>query len=292
MKRSFFILVASLAATTLTAFSPALAEGKQPPIVLVEDVKPQDIQETLLYPGRVEVTNMAPIVSEWEGVVTRIVAPLGKRVKRGEALYVVENADPAYSYAPVSVPSPIAGVVVAHEVTPGARVSRGTKMGTVSDPSTHKVVIELAAGDIPRITAGMKAELSAPALTDKIPLKVAGISPVIDPLTQTGTCELTSAGTKTPLIPGLLGQVRVIIGTRSGILLPEDAVVQKAAETIVRVVEADKAKYVPVTLGPKKNGKVEIIQGLKPGMRVITRANGYIADGDAVTVKVPEVASK
>ena len=67
----------------------------------------------------------------------------------------------------------------------------------------------------------------------------------------------------------------------------------RGKDPFVRIIENNKAKYLPVTLGSTRQGLVEIIKGLTEGAQVITRATSYVADGDTVTVEgVPERASE
>ncbi len=80
--------------------------------------------------------------------------------------------------------------------------------------------------------------------------------------------ELPNPGGK--LRPGMLLRVRVELPVRQALVLPELAVQQEGGNSSVfRVGKDQKAEQVPVELGSRREGKVEVLSGLRAGDRVV-----------------------
>jgi multidrug efflux pump subunit AcrA (membrane-fusion protein) len=292
------------------SFAQAAIEKK--PIVFVRAVQLKELAETLDYPARVEPRVKASVTAEVDGVVTKIIAPLGSVVKNRAPLLVIRNTDPVYQYAPMVVASTVSGVVSRVEVTEGSRVVRGDKLVLVTDPDHVRIVVEVTAQDALAIKPGLEAQLKSVGTDSQEPikLKVEGISPFVDPATGTASCELDvekvaaakvargadkkSEKIKTPTIVarlpqlGMIGRVSFRVNIRKGISISDSAITFRGHDPFVRIVVDGKAKLVAVTLGRKESGSVEILKGLKPGDQVVERASGFVADGEAVDVQVAD----
>ncbi len=277
---------------------PAFAAKPPKPIVYVQKVESTELSETLTYPARVEPRIKAEVASEADGIVSKINAPLGTRVKAKTALLVIRNTDPVYQYAPQVIVSPVAGVVSRVDVTEGSRVARGDKLALVTDPAQVRVVVEIPAQDVRSIHQGQLAELKIPGdVSDELtPLKVRGLSPFVDPATGTASCELELApaskaakGSKkstAPLPPaGSIARVTFKANVRKGLSVDEGALTYRGHDPFVRIVREGKAVLVPITLGRKQAGMVEILKGVNVGDQIVQRSSGFVSDGESVTVE-------
>ncbi len=267
----------------------ALAAPEKPsaPTVFTEKVLATALHERLTYPARLVSKTSAALLAETDGVVKKVSAPLGRAVKRGDAVLTIANTDPIYQYAPMIVRSPVAGVVSAVEVTEGSRVSKGQRVALVTDPAQIKILIEVAAADLFAITHGSKGDLTVTSYDKTIPVTVLGVSPFVDSGTGTATVELAAAHAdqNAALPPGLIGKVSFKVREHQGVEVPESAVVYRGREPALRVVEKGKAKYVLVRLGPSRQGKVEIAKGVPEGSEVIVRSSGFVGEGEEVKVQ-------
>ena len=283
----------------LSGLSPASAAKPPKPVVYVQKLSSAELSETLTYPARVEPRIKAEVASEADGIVSKINAPLGTRVKAKTPLLVIRNTDPVYQYAPQVVTSPVAGVVSRVDVTEGSRVSRGDKLALVTDPAQVRVVVEIPAQDVRSIHQGQSAELKIPGDTsDEITtLKVRGLSPFVDPATGTASCELElapplklkkgeSVKAATLLPPaGSIARVTFKANVRKGLSIDENALTYRGRDPFVRIVRDGKAVMVPITMGRKQAGMVEVLKGLKAGDQVVQRSSGFISDGESVTIE-------
>jgi multidrug efflux pump subunit AcrA (membrane-fusion protein) len=257
-----------------------------PASVFIENVKARPLFSVVTFPARVESRVNAVVRAEADGAVTAILKPLGHRVRAGEPVAVIKHTDPVYEYAPMNVLASVSGVVNEVQVTPGSLVQKGDAIVTVTDPNRLRVMIEVAAQDLPSMKAGQVGELYVAGRSQPFHAQIKGVSPSIDPMLGTATCELAVIPSEAPqLIGGMVGKVQFNINNHQGIMLPESAVVYKGDGTFVRTLIDGHAKRVAVKLGERTQGMVEVLSGLKDGDQVIARTSRFIADGEAVKVE-------
>lgn len=268
---------------------PSWAAVEKKPVVFTKIVNSTELSETLAYPARVEPRIRASVIAETDGVVSKIIAPLGSRIQARKPLLVIKNTDPIYQYSPMVVTSAVDGVVSRVEVTEGSRVSRGDKLLMVTDPDQVRVTVEVTAFDLREIKPGMLAELKVPGIDNPVMLQVKGASPFVDPATGTASCELELAkkkGAENRMPPlGMIGRVYFRVNVRKGISVSDNAITYRGKDPFIRIVESGKARLVSVVLGRKESGTVEVLKGLKAGDQIIERANGFVADGESVDVQ-------
>jgi multidrug efflux pump subunit AcrA (membrane-fusion protein) len=254
--------------------------------VFTETAKTQAIYNVLTFPARVESRVNAIVRSESEGAVTKVVKPLGSRVRRGETVAVIKHTDPVYEFAPMNVVASVSGVVNEVHITPGSLVQKGDSIVTVTDPAQLRVIIEVAALDLRAIHAGLKGELTIPGMNDALTAEVAGVSPSVDPMLGTAGCELhVSAADQNKIYSGMVGRVQFKVNQRQGYLIPDSALVYRGDSTFLRLVRAGKSVKIPVKLGERRQGQVEVLTGLTAGDVIINRASRFVADGAEVKVE-------
>lgn len=282
-----FVAVTILAFSQLTHGAIEKSTVKKP-LVFVKKAEITELSEILTYPARIEPRIRATVVAEADGVVTKILAPLGSVVKAGQRLVVIKNTDPVYRYAPMSITAPVAGIVSQVEVSEGSRVARGDKVALVTDPTQARVTVEVTADDIKSIRPGLEAEMQLPGIgAEKVKLKVRGMSPFVDPSTGTASCELELADGKSGKLPppGVIARVSFKANVRKGISLPDSVITYRGKDPYVRIIDGGKAKLIGVVIGRKQAGEVEILKGLKVGDVVVERTSKFVADGEDVEIQ-------
>jgi multidrug efflux pump subunit AcrA (membrane-fusion protein) len=282
-------IIAALAMSSLSNRSQAAPEpSSNKAMVFVNRAKATDLYDVLVYPARIHPKINTTILAESDGIVSKIYAPLGQKVGRGQKLMSIRHTDPVYQYAPVTVTAPVSGIVSQVEITEGSQVSRGERLATVTDPSQLKVTVEVPAQDVASLSKGLKGEFRMEGRSDVLAIKIHGISPYVDPATGTATCEIeldSAAKSSAVLAPGLIGQVSFKTGLRKGISIPDHAILYKGQNTFVRLLENGKSKQVPVKLGKKQRGFVEILSGIADQASIIERSSRFVADGEEVVVQ-------
>lgn len=285
------LLHTALLGALITSGHSALAapskERDKTPMVFVEKVAATDLYDLLMYPARLNPKINATLLSDVDGVVSSIQAPLGRTVKKKQTVMTVTNTDPVYNYAPMHVTAPVSGVVSSVEVSEGSHVARGQRLATITDPKEIRISMEVTAGDLNSLHTGMQGELKVASQEETVPVKILGISPFVDPASGTASAELGLVKTKNvlPLFPGVVGTVTFRANEHKGIEIPEFALVYRGQESFVRVVDKGVARYQPVTVGNARRGSIEILKGLSAGATLVVRSNTYVGDGEAVNVQ-------
>ena len=91
------------------------------------------------------------------------------------------------------------------------------------------------------------------------------------------------------LRPGLFANIDLEVGEReSAIVVPESAIVFDREGTYVWKLDADQvATRVPVELGLRRAGRVEVTLGLQPGDTIVVSGTHKVMAGKPVAVAAP-----
>ena len=255
------------------------------PMVLTEILTAKPMYDVLLYPARVEASAQAAVLSETDGLITSVQTALGRTVKKGDVLFMIENPDPVYRYAPVSVTAPVNGVISLLDASIGNRVERTRKLAVISDIREIKVLIEATSADLSSLKVGQVGSLK---IADKTyPVRVSAVSPVVDSATGTASVELKTAHGER-LTPGVMGRVEFKIHEHQGFQVSDNAIVFKGTDSFLRVVKDSKTSWKKITPGASVGGQTEIVSGIASGDQIIVRATTFIADGDKVQVQAAQ----
>lgn len=253
--------------------------------VVTEKVKKTESSELYSYPAKVVSVMNTTVLAENDGIVRNIFVSLGQKVKKGDRLISIQHSDPVYQYRPVVLRAPVSGVVHVIDASLGSQVSRGQKLLGVTAPDKNKILVEVPAQDAKLFSPGNTGVLEISGIEKPYDLVVKGVSPLVDPSTGTSTCELQETKFSGQLMAGQMGQVKFRLNKRLILTIPEDAVSYRGDQTLVRVVQGNKAKYVSVILGRSSEGNVEVKQGILEGDVIIKKSSQHLADGDDVEIQ-------
>lgn len=179
--------------------------------------------------------------------------------------------------------APFAGWASLRIVSPGAIVSAGTAIATVSDVSRIKLDFTIPETRLSSIQAGQSIKAISAAWPDRpYTGTIATIDPVIDPATRAVRVRAILPNPDRTLKPGMLLTVSVASRQRQSLALPELAIVGDGEDRFVFLLEGRKVKRVKVDTGIRQDGKVEILGGLKAGQQVVTEGVVKLSDGATV----------
>lgn len=172
----------------------------------------------------------------------------------------------------LGVVSLISGRVTKADAKLGSYVLAGTELFRVSDPNRIQINASVLAADARRIKPGDTAVIELLG-GETVTAVVRSATPSLDPDSKTATIVLTPQG-----IGGLTpGQgLRARIKPRGGgdsalIALPEEAVQTVEGKEVVFVKTARGFQATTVVTGKRGGGRIEIVDGLKPGAVVVTK---------------------
>src|SRR5206468_3606459 len=181
----------------------------------------------------------------------------------------------------VTVPSPADGLVIARSVNPGQVINSGQDLFVVTDLATVWVIGDLYERDFPRVRVGFQATITVPSAPDgKIQGRVAYIDPRVDPATRTAKVRVEVPNRRGDLRLGMFVTVAFQASSTERVtVIPRAAVQTIGDRSVVYVpVDGDDGKFVErqVRLGTPLGGFVPVIEGLKPGDKVVTDGSFFL----------------
>ena len=171
----------------------------------------------------------------------------------------------------LAVRSPISGRISEVDTQLGAFVSAGTELFNVSNPNRIQVEAAVPAPEAQRIQSGDKAVVELPngGIVEAV---VRSVTPSLDPQSRAASVVLQMNGAPGGLRQGQAVRARITPrgSQTSGIILPEEAVQQVEGRDVVFVQVDGGFRAVPVSVGSRSGGRVEILEGLRTGQTVVT----------------------
>lgn len=189
--------------------------------------------------------------------------------------------------------APFSGVVGLRRISPGATVTAGTEIATISDLSQIKLDFSLPETFLAAMRVGQAIEARAAAYPDTLFRgQVESIEPTVDPVTRSVTVRAVLPNPDARLKPGMLMTVNVIANPRTAPAVPELALVAERDRSFVFKVDPENtALKTPVEVGVRQEGMVEVKRGLRPGDRVVAEGTIKVRDGGKVRTAPAPAAS-
>jgi membrane fusion protein (multidrug efflux system) len=178
------------------------------------------------------------------------------------------------------VTAPFSGWVSLRNISPGAVVNAGSEIATISDISTIKLDFSVPETMLAALRPGLVIDVRSAAYPDQ-PFRgqIASIDPVINPDTRAVMVRARLPNSDHRLKPGMLLMVGIETAPRMSLSAPELAVVGEGDNRFVYIVDKGVARRTPVRTGIRSNGRMEILQGLRPGQQIVTEGVVKISDG-------------
>ncbi len=293
MKLIIFFLLVGATHSLFAAPAPAQKPADKPK-VLTQEITFLDDKKRIIIPVKVEAKIQSLMSADIEGHVTRIVKPLGTPVKAGEVVLYLENKDPGFTYAAVPVRTPIAGVISQIWTSQMAKVNRGDKLFTVISPKSLKLMAEIPSTEMSSIQSGMVGQFKMNSEKDLLPLRVTGISPLVDTRTGTASAELEFTDLKKKLPPiGSIGQATFEISQGKIFMVPESALVFQEGKPMIRLLKGnDHFTKKSIELGEQRDNSFVVKSGLAQGDKILVRSSRPLKENDILEIETPAATEK
>jgi membrane fusion protein (multidrug efflux system) len=180
-----------------------------------------------------------------------------------------------------SINAPFAGVLGLRQVSEGALVQPGTVITTLDDVGTLDLDFSVPERQLGALRVGMPVTATTPAFPgETFRGTVVALDPRLDPGTRALGARAEFANPDHRLRPGMLLSARVELATRTALQVPELSVQQVGQQAFVfRANEDGTVEEVPVTLGARRPGWVEITGGVAAGDRIVVEGVVKLRDG-------------
>lgn len=191
------------------------------------------------------------------------------------------------------ITAPFSGVIGARNVSPGQVIARNTLLTWLVDVDPIKVELNVPERFLGQLRLGQTLDLTVAAFgTNQFHGKVYFIAPAVDANTRTTLVKAEIPNPKLELKPGMFANLDLNLQVREhAIVIPETALSQllEGGGAVVFVVDkASTAQPRKVKLGVRMAGKVEVVEGIETGDRVIVEGLQKIGPGMSVKFAATE----
>ena len=177
--------------------------------------------------------------------------------------------------------APATSFVLARKVTPGQKFVTGEELFQLADLSRVWIVADLFENEAQYVRPGEKVRVTFPHQGDTRQATVSEVLPEFDPATLTVKVRLEMDNPGFILRPGMFVDVEFPIKKPPTVNVPVDAIMDSGLKQIV-FVERGNGYFEPrrVKIGWRLGDRVEIVEGLKPGDRIVVSGN-FLIDSES-----------
>lgn len=163
------------------------------------------------------------------------------------------------------------GVVVKTGIRDGMYITPATEIYTIADLSSVWLIVDVFEHQLSWVNIGDKAEIQVQGVPGKTWIgKVEYIYPELNPKTRTLRVRLKIPTPNHQLKPNMFADVSLFTSNKQVLTVPAEAIIYyEKSPRLVKVVANNKYQPVEVNVGMKSDGKVEIIEGIKEGDKIL-----------------------
>jgi RND family efflux transporter MFP subunit len=203
----------------------------------------------------------------------------------------IQNAEQAVHQAEEAVKStklhaPISGIISQLDVTIGQTAIPSQPLLMISDLLEVDAAFPANSFQIAKLSSGLTATLSIAGITDSVTSKIATISPVINPQTNTFTVHIPLPNESLQFKGGMRTTAVIDLNTASEVLvIPANAVLFEDGQPYTFVVEGTTVKRQELELGYREGDLIEVITGVNEDDQVVTSGKERLTEGAEITIR-------
>jgi membrane fusion protein (multidrug efflux system) len=187
--------------------------------------------------------------------------------------------------AKTEIRAPYAGVVGLCSLSPGAYVTPQTVITTIRDQGPMRVDFSVPEQYATMLRAGQSVSFSVAGAADVCNASITAFDAGIDAGSRARMVRARVSKSNSAVVPGSFASV-VIPRPKgaSALAIPTQALIPKAREKNVIVVNNNRARFVAVTTGARTASAVEILSGLQPGDTILTTGLLFVKPNNVVNI--------
>jgi Cu(I)/Ag(I) efflux system membrane fusion protein len=170
----------------------------------------------------------------------------------------------------IDIRSPVDGLVIARDFSPGRRMMPGMECFRIANLDRVWIVADVPQADVDLVRPGATARVALPGRPATLGAVVSQVPPQFDPASQTLKVRLELANPGAVLRPEMYVDVELEAERPEAVTVPAEAVLDAGVRKTV-FVEAGEGRFEPreVETGWRAGGRVEIARGLSAGERIV-----------------------
>lgn len=188
--------------------------------------------------------------------------------------------------ARMEIKAPFSGIVGLRAVSLGDYVKEGADIVNLESIDPLKVDFRVPEVYLRQVSVGQSLAVSLDAFPGKTyEGKLIAVNPLIDAAGRSVVIRALVRNSDTSLRPGMFARVRLFTrGAAEAMVLPDTALMPAGDEQFVFRVVDGKAQRVRVDIGQRRDGMVEILQGIGRDDLIVTAGQQKIRDGTPVRI--------
>ena len=232
-----------------------------------------DLDVTLKAAGRVSpnMNKTAKVASTLDGRITKLNADINDPVKAGEVLALVQT--PELVGKALEIKAPIDGLITERNQGVGELVEKTGAIYVISDPTDLWVLAEIKERDLAAVKVGQDASFTVLAYPENIfKGKVVRLGNKVEDQSRTVEARIEVNNADGRLKPGMFADVEIVTTVTKDVLVISDKALQSVEDGQIVFVALGEGKFEKrvVKLGMEQHGRVQVLEGVKAGEKVVT----------------------
>ena len=188
--------------------------------------------------------------------------------------------------AKTEIKAPFSGIIGLRVVSVGDYVKEGADVVNLESIDPLKVDFRVPETYLKQVQVGQSLQVQLDAVPGKtFDGKVFAVNPLVDAAGRSIVIRALVRNPDTSLRPGMFARVRLITkDEQNALVIPEQAIVPLGDEQYVFRVADGRANRVKIAVGQRRDGVVQVLNGLTANDVVVTAGQLKIRDGVPVTV--------
>ena len=184
-----------------------------------------------------------------------------------------------------NIKAPIESEVAIKHIDAGDYVQPGMVVYELVDTKNLKVDLSFPEYLSPKLKKGLEVRITSPTNPDEIVIsKIKDIKPNIDSRNKSLTTiiDFENPGT---WLPGASSRATVVFSKfENAIVVPQISVVRRSIGEVIYVVKGDSVKETLVKTGLRKEGYIQILEGIALNDEIVKDGAGFLADSSIIEI--------
>ena len=184
-----------------------------------------------------------------------------------------------------NIKAPIESEVALKHIDAGDYVQPGMVVYELVDTKNLKVDLSFPEYLSPKLKKGLEVRITSPTNPDEIVIsKIKDIKPNIDSRNKSLTTiiDFENPGT---WLPGASSRATVVFSKfENAIVVPQISVVRRSIGEVIYVVKGDSVKETLVKTGLRKEGYIQILEGITLNDEIVKDGAGFLADSSIIEI--------
>lgn len=187
--------------------------------------------------------------------------------------------------------SPVSGTVQKRLANPGQMLMAGSPILQIVSLNSVYFEGQVPESEIRWVTMGQSVTVKIDAYPGRAWTgNVAAINPVGNDQARLFNVRIALSGSGGKLRPGMFARGVIAVRTvPNAVVVPKDAIVARGGQTILYVIENNRARLIPAQTGLSTQEWIQV-SGVQPGQQVVVQGADALSDGSRVQIQRTEGA--